>query len=35
LPLPVTEPEPVRLRAVKEACYEVGAQIVHAAMTRF
>jgi glycine/D-amino acid oxidase-like deaminating enzyme len=35
LPLPVTEPEPVRLRAVKEACYEVGAQIVHAARTRF
>ena len=35
LPLPVTEPDPVRLRAVKEAYYEVGAQIVHAAMTRF
>jgi glycine/D-amino acid oxidase-like deaminating enzyme len=35
LPLPVTEPEPVRLRAVKEAYYEVGAQVVHAATARF
>jgi glycine/D-amino acid oxidase-like deaminating enzyme len=35
LPLPVTEPEPVRLRAAKEAYYEVGAQIVHVALTRF
>ena len=30
LPLPVTEPAPVRFRAVKEAWYEAGAQVVHA-----
>jgi glycine/D-amino acid oxidase-like deaminating enzyme len=35
LPLPMTEPEPVRYRAVKEAYYEVGAQIAHAATARF
>ncbi len=29
LPLPVTEPAPVRFRAVKEAWYEAGAQVVH------
>ena len=35
LPLPLTEPEPVRYRGMKEACYEIGAQIVHAAAARF
>jgi glycine/D-amino acid oxidase-like deaminating enzyme len=35
LPLPMTEPEPVRYRAVKEAYYEIGAQIAHAATARF
>jgi len=34
-PLPLTDPEPVRYRAVKEAYYEVGAQIAHAAAARF
>jgi glycine/D-amino acid oxidase-like deaminating enzyme len=34
LPLPVTEPEPIRYRAVQEAYYEVGAQIAHAASDR-
>ncbi len=29
LPLPVTDPAPVRFRAVKEAWYEAGAQVVH------
>ena len=29
LPLPVTDPAPVRFRAVKEAWYEVGAQVMH------
>lgn len=35
LPLPLTEPEAARYRAVKEAYYEVGAQIAHAATARF
>lgn len=35
LPLPLTEPEPVRYRAVREAYYEIGAQIAHAAASRF
>ncbi|PVE24925.1 FAD-dependent oxidoreductase [Microvirga sp. KLBC 81] len=34
LPLPLTDPEPVRYRAVKETYYEVGAQIAHAATDR-
>jgi glycine/D-amino acid oxidase-like deaminating enzyme len=34
LPLPLTDPEPIRYRAVKEAYYEVGAQIAHAAAAR-
>ncbi len=34
LPLPLSEPEHVRYRAVKEAYYEVGAQIAHAAAAR-
>ncbi|MBL0403884.1 FAD-binding oxidoreductase [Microvirga aerilata] len=34
LPLPMSEPEPVRYRAAKEAYYEVGAQIAHAAAAR-
>jgi glycine/D-amino acid oxidase-like deaminating enzyme len=29
LPLPVTNISPARLRTIKEACYEVGAQIAH------
>ena len=31
LPLPLSDPEPVRYRALKEACYEAGAQIAHMA----
>ena len=34
LPLPVTDPAPVRFRAVKEAWYEAGAQVVHAVGAR-
>lgn len=34
LPLPVTEPQEVRLRRLKEAYYEVGAQIAHLADAR-
>ena len=34
LPLPVTDPAPVRFRAAKEAWYEVGAQLVHVAGAR-
>lgn len=35
LPLPVTEPAAAPLRAVKEAYYEVGAQVSHLADARF
>ncbi|WP_029011289.1 NAD(P)/FAD-dependent oxidoreductase [Azospirillum halopraeferens] len=35
LPLPVTDPQPARWRAAREAWYEVGAQIAHAAGARF
>lgn len=35
LPLPVTDPEPARYRAAKEAYYEVGAQVAHFAGARF
>ena len=35
LPLPVSDPEPARYRAAKEAYYEVGAQLVHVAGARF
>lgn len=34
LPLPVSEPVPIRLRAAREAYYEVGAQIAHAVGAR-
>jgi len=34
LPLPLSDPEPVRYRALREAYYEVGAQIAHAATAR-
>ena len=34
LPLPVTDPTPIRYRAVQEAYYEVGAQIAHVASDR-
>jgi glycine/D-amino acid oxidase-like deaminating enzyme len=34
LPLPVTNPAPIRYRAVQEAYYEVGAQIAHVASDR-
>jgi glycine/D-amino acid oxidase-like deaminating enzyme len=34
LPLPLTDPEPVRYRAVREAYYEIGAQIAHVATAR-
>jgi glycine/D-amino acid oxidase-like deaminating enzyme len=34
LPLPLTDPEPIPYRAVKEAYYEIGAQIAHAATAR-
>jgi glycine/D-amino acid oxidase-like deaminating enzyme len=34
LPLPLTDPEPVRYRAMREAYYEIGAQIAHAATAR-
>lgn len=34
LPLPVTDPELTRFRAVKERYYEVGAQIAHVAAGR-
>jgi glycine/D-amino acid oxidase-like deaminating enzyme len=34
LPLPLTDPEPVKYRAIREAYYEVGAQIAHAATDR-
>ena len=35
LPLPVTQVEPVSLRPLREAYYEVGAQIAHLADARF
>lgn len=35
LPLPLTVPEAVPFRAVKEAYYEIGAQIAHVAENRF
>ncbi|TCZ63302.1 NAD(P)/FAD-dependent oxidoreductase [Roseicella aquatilis] len=35
LPLPVTDPVPARYRAVREAWYEVGAQVAHLAEARF
>lgn len=35
LPLPVSEVKPVTLRPIREACYEVGSQIAHAAGARF
>ncbi len=35
LPLPVTEPVAARHRLLKEAYYEVGAQVAHAAAARF
>lgn len=35
LPLPVTQAEPVSLRPLREAYYEVGAQAVHFAAARF
>jgi glycine/D-amino acid oxidase-like deaminating enzyme len=31
LPLPLSDPEPARYRALWEAYYEVGAQVAHAA----
>lgn len=34
LPLPLTDPEPVRYRAIREAYYEIGAQIAHVATAR-
>jgi glycine/D-amino acid oxidase-like deaminating enzyme len=34
LPLPLTDPEAVRYRPLREAYYEVGAQIAHAATAR-
>jgi glycine/D-amino acid oxidase-like deaminating enzyme len=34
LPLPLSDPQPVRFRATREAFYEVGAQVVHAAAAR-
>ena len=34
LPLPLSDPEPVRYRALREACYEAGAQIAHATTAR-
>ena len=30
LPLPATDPAPVRFRAAREAWFEAGAQVVHA-----
>ena len=35
LPLPVTQTEPVSLRPLREAYYEVGAQVAHLATARF
>jgi glycine/D-amino acid oxidase-like deaminating enzyme len=35
LPLPVTPPEPVSLRPLREAYYEAGAQVAHLAAARF
>ncbi len=35
LPLPVTDPVPAAIAALKEAWYEVGAQLAHAASARF
>lgn len=35
LPLPLTAVAPTPLRGLKEACYEAGAQIAHAAGARF
>ena len=35
LPLPVTNPSDVSLRAIKETYYELGAQIAHLAEARF
>jgi glycine/D-amino acid oxidase-like deaminating enzyme len=35
LPLPLSDPKPIRYRAVREAYYEIGAQIAHAATARF
>lgn len=35
LPLPLTEPEAASFRAVREAYYEVGASLAHAASDRF
>jgi glycine/D-amino acid oxidase-like deaminating enzyme len=35
LPLPPSDPKPIRYRAVREAYYEIGAQIAHAATARF
>lgn len=35
LPLPVTPPAPARLRALKRAYYELGAQVAHVAEGRF
>lgn len=35
LPLPVTDPVPARHRRLKEAWYEAGAQLAHAAAARF
>jgi len=34
LPLPLTDPEAVPYRAVREAYYEVGAQVAHLAAAR-
>jgi glycine/D-amino acid oxidase-like deaminating enzyme len=34
MPLPLSDPKPVKYRAVKEAYYEIGAQIAHAATAR-
>jgi glycine/D-amino acid oxidase-like deaminating enzyme len=34
LPLPLSDPEPVRYKALREAYYEVGAQIAHAVTGR-
>ena len=34
LPLPLTDPAPIRYRAVQEAFYEVGSQIAHATSDR-
>ena len=35
LPLPVTDPEAAPRRALREAYYEVGAQVAHLAGARF